>query len=60
MRISRRNVGLEVAVAMRGLVTFPLFLGILTVSFGQVLCVFLLLKISCAVEESADGPVKVL
>lgn len=53
-------MGLEVAVAMRGLVTFPLFLGILTVSFGQVLCVFLLLKISCAVEESADGPVKVL
>lgn len=60
MRISRRNVGLEVAVAMRGLVTFPLFLGIFAVSFGQVLCVFLLLKISRAVEESADGPAKVL
>ena len=53
-------MGLEVAVAMRGLVTFPLFLGIFAVSFGQVLCVFLLLKISRAVEESADGPAKVL
>ena len=60
MRISRRNVGLEMAVAMRGLVTFPLFLGILTVSLDQVLCTFLLLKISCGVEESADGPVKLL
>lgn len=43
MRISRRNVGLEVVVAMRELITFPLFLGILAVSVGQVQCAFLFL-----------------
>ncbi len=43
-------MGLEVAVAMRELVTFPLFLGILTVSYGQGLCVYLLLIIACGVE----------
>lgn len=32
--------GVEAAVAMRELFTFPLFLGILAVSLGQVLCMF--------------------
>ena len=34
-------MGLEVVVAMRELITFPLFLGILAVSLGQVQFAFL-------------------
>lgn len=36
-------MGLEVVVGRRELITFPLFLGILAVSLGQVQCAFLFL-----------------
>jgi hypothetical protein len=51
--------GLEVAVAMRELFTFPLFLGILAVSLGQFLCMFLVLVFRVWLKESWFGPVKV-
>ena len=51
--------GVGRAVAMRELITFPLFLGILAVSLGQVLCAFLFLVFRVVEREVVPGPVKV-